>query len=413
MTPRRDSKDGLVLSGGGALGAFGVGVMRALFEGRSPATDHQPLHAEVYTGTSVGAFNAAFLASRGNQPLAAIDELEQVWLRDLANSLGTCGSDAYRLRTAPFTVDPGCLLRPVELFSQGVADAAHWARYAAVRGTAFLTSDNSLQARFIESINLASLVSPRPLYRLIERTISADALRSSPSELAIAVTNWENGSVLILSKEDLLGRYGLRGIAASAAVPGIYPPVELDGTLFVDGAVLLNTPLKPAIKLGADVIHVVYLDPEVVDIPIPRVPDTFSTITRMFWITQGKKVSEDIEEAFEVNVELLALRRQEILSVDFQAVVTDTPPETESVQRVRQGKAYRPLVIHRYRPQEELGKADTTFDFRLRVIEQLLTMGYENAVHHDCEAEGCILPDAVPSTSGAGRGAHTEDRPDA
>ena len=49
----------LVLSGGGAYGAFEVGIMKALFAGRSPATRYRPLEAKIFTGTSVGAFHVA------------------------------------------------------------------------------------------------------------------------------------------------------------------------------------------------------------------------------------------------------------------------------------------------------------------------------------------------------------------
>jgi NTE family protein len=50
----------LVLSGGGAYGAFSVGVIKALFAGRSPSTGYQPLQPGIFTGTSVGAFRGGF-----------------------------------------------------------------------------------------------------------------------------------------------------------------------------------------------------------------------------------------------------------------------------------------------------------------------------------------------------------------
>jgi len=53
------SKQAAILSGGGATGAFEVGVLKALIKGMSPATGNQPLSFDIVTGTSVGAFNAA------------------------------------------------------------------------------------------------------------------------------------------------------------------------------------------------------------------------------------------------------------------------------------------------------------------------------------------------------------------
>ncbi len=54
----------LVLSGGGAYGAFAIGIMKALYAGASPATNYQPLKADIFTGTSVGAFNAAVMVGQ-------------------------------------------------------------------------------------------------------------------------------------------------------------------------------------------------------------------------------------------------------------------------------------------------------------------------------------------------------------
>src|SRR5205823_5044902 len=72
MTPIADSL-ALVLTGGGARGAYQVGVLRCLAR-------HLPKNAfDIITGVSAGAINAAFVASR-NAPLAdVIDELSEVW----------------------------------------------------------------------------------------------------------------------------------------------------------------------------------------------------------------------------------------------------------------------------------------------------------------------------------------------
>ena len=60
-----------VLSGGASLGSIQVGMLRALAE--------RNIHPEVIVGTSVGAVNGAFLASRPFEP-ATVDELAELWL---------------------------------------------------------------------------------------------------------------------------------------------------------------------------------------------------------------------------------------------------------------------------------------------------------------------------------------------
>ena len=60
---------------------------------------------------------------------------------------------------------------------------------------------------------------------------------------------------------------GPRAILASAAIPGFFPPTEVGAQPFVDGGVVLNTPLLPAIDARADILHVIYMDPDVSNIP--------------------------------------------------------------------------------------------------------------------------------------------------
>ena len=64
----RRERVALVLSGGGALGAYEVGVLKALCQGLCPGLGPRKLEATLRVGTSVGAFNAAFLAARVRAP---------------------------------------------------------------------------------------------------------------------------------------------------------------------------------------------------------------------------------------------------------------------------------------------------------------------------------------------------------
>jgi NTE family protein len=49
-------------------------------------------------------------------------------------------------------------------------------------------------------------------------------------------------------------------LMASAAIPGFFPPRKVGENTYVDGGLVMNTPLRPAIDDGADEIHIVYLD---------------------------------------------------------------------------------------------------------------------------------------------------------
>ena len=393
-TPGRASKDAVVLTGGGAKGAYEIGILKALADGRSPATGYQPLEVEILTGTSVGAYNAAFLVSQhGAGARQAVASLEAIWRERVANTVKTCGNGIFRVRDAPLNaLEPGCLARPLEVLADTVEDAGFWARYLAVRGTEFLTSSRqSLENRLLDTVNVAALFDAKPLYKLIDDTVSRAGLGASDKTLTIAATDWNHGKVRLFSRPELAGPVGLRGIAASTAIPGIFPPVSIDGVDYHDGGVLLNTPLKPAITDGADIIHVIFLDPQIVDIPLSQPPNTVDTIYRMFMITSSALFKNDLARAAGIQNELRLHRDLGIISDDFRRVLTDRGANSRVLRRFREKRPYRPLSIHCYRPKTDLGGGAGLLDFSGNFIDRLIAEGYRDAIGHDCEAEGCVL----------------------
>lgn len=398
MTPeardkRRDTA--IVLSGGGAKGAYELGVMRALFEGASPSTRHRPVEAQIFTGTSVGAYNSAFLASQAGVPcLEALDRLEWIWRRRIANTPETCGNGVYRVRGLPFQgLDPSCLERPVDTLAEWARDGLFFANYAFVRGLNLLTSQAPLRARLAETVDVAAFFSTRPFESLVNETIDLDAVRRSDRRLTIATSNWRDGTLRLFSKEDVAHPLGHKRIEASASIPGMFPPVLIEGVPYVDGGVLLNTPLRPAIRLGAEVIHAIYLDPLVENIPFPQLPNTLDTLYRLYAITLAANMKNDILTAQDINA---ALRMVE-------AGIEPAEPDRafrmarRIVERARRGQPYKWVEIHRYRPTTDLGGGGGLLDFREEFIDRTIRLGYQDAVNHDCGGAGCLVLDRPPS----------------
>jgi NTE family protein len=383
----------LVLSGGGANGAYEVGVVRALAEGASPATGFAPLSAHIYCGTSVGAFNATFLAqdwSSGRQAAGALDE---VWRRQVADSLGSCGNGVYRLRGDLLRwVDPACAVHPLNNLLVTAGDAAHLAVFGLVRGLNLLVSAEPLRVRLSDLVDISAFISESPFHALLKATIDLGGLARSPSELRVVSTDWLAGKAVVFDKTDVVSRFGTAAVEASGAIPGIFPPVLLDGKPFVDGALRMNSPLWPAIAAGADVLHVVYLDPDVVEVPLPKLPNTLDTFYRVYVMLIATNMNHDVFKAARVNEGRELAGRLEM---------EETNPKLagltflqDIVRRRRKGRPYRPLVIHRYRPKLPLGNIAGLLDFMAGRIDQLIALGYDDAIHHDCAAEECILPPA-------------------
>jgi len=192
-------------------------------------------------------------------------------------------------------------------------------------------------------------------------------------------------------------RFGTDALLASTAIPGIFPPVPIDGSPCVDGGLLMNTPTKPAIKAGAAVLHVIYVDPMTSEIPFPDLPNTLDTFYRLYTILLAMQVEADVRHAATINEELAALaaasgaRGSQLPAVRARRLVARRRGgETVSGP----DKVYRPLVIHRYRPQTDLGGAEAFLDFSPAVVDLMIRQGYADAVAHDCSDAGCVCPPA-------------------
>jgi len=372
--------EALVLSGGGAKGAYEVGVMKALFAGASPSTGFRVPTVEVFTGTSVGAYNATFLAAQpGASGAAAVASLDQVWRERIANTPAQCGNGIYRVRGLPFQgLSPGCLLHPLEALRELAQDGAFAAGFTLTRSLDVAVSCLPPLARVVETIDLSALVSAEPMDSLVHETIDFSVLLASGKALTIAASNWAEGTLRLFSKADVAA-IGPAAVLASAAIPGMFPPVEVEGVPYVDGGVLMNTPLLPAIRAGADVLHVIYLDPFVDRIPFPALPNTLATLYRLWAILVRTNVDRDIGEAD---------RRS-------RAVVAGSQERLSN----------RVLVIHRYRPSAGLGGAGGLLDFSAAAVDFAIDLGYRDAAAHDCKAAGCSVHTPPASSTGdSGRG---------
>lgn len=188
----RADRVAFAFSGGGPLGAMQVGALKALFE--------FGVTPQIVVGTSVGALNATWTAFDPTPEGAA--GLEKLWL-------GLAEADLF----------PGGRFK------------ASWARFL-VRGNRVF--DNSGIRRLVVS-------------RLGEDVRFEDA----QIPLGMVATELEHGDEELFTS----GRI-LEPLLASTAMPGVFPPVEIDGKAYIDGGVVNNVPIAPAASMGARTIYV-------------------------------------------------------------------------------------------------------------------------------------------------------------
>ncbi|HTO06892.1 MAG TPA: patatin-like phospholipase family protein [Myxococcota bacterium] len=95
------------------------------------------------------------------------------------------------------------------------------------------------------------MVDSGPFERLLTRNMPYRNLEDAEIPVTVVAANVLNGREALLSK----GK-AVPAVLASAAIPGVFPPVKIDGTYYFDGSVASNTPISAALELGAERIVV-------------------------------------------------------------------------------------------------------------------------------------------------------------
>ena len=398
MTDAYGNKQAVILSGGGAYGAYEVGVLKALLSDQMTQAGFTRIDPDIYSGTSVGAINAAVMVSQsgaGIPGFEAVKFLEDAWLNLIADMPQTCGNGAFRFRGDPLRfLNPKCLSDPARLLTELTADGAYLTRDFLTRSVNFFDSPGSLETRALEFVDLAAFVSSEPLYRLVKQIISLDAVLRSNKALRVVAANWHTGEVKIFENKDFTNEQGYQAVLGSAAIPGFFQPQYIAGEPYVDGGVVMNTPLKCALQAGGTILHVIYLDPDIENLPLKVLQNTYNTLDRTIVINNATVTNEDIDTAAWINEGLEAMERAlsgETLSdksmLDFIRVAGQIQKSIE------QSKTYKKLTIHRYHPHHDPGGGGLgILNFNRDRMVRLIETGFNDTINHDCDESHCILP---------------------
>ncbi|MBZ0120292.1 MAG: patatin-like phospholipase family protein [Sandaracinaceae bacterium] len=236
------SSVGVVLSGGGARGAYEAGVLAGIFEVLGlDARSAGPAPFDVFCGTSVGAINAAWLAAHCDRANAEIDGLLRNWLDlDVDKHLRVNPGGIVDLikglsillgRPSSSDAIPRSLLR-IDALEALVRDAMPWER---LQGN---VRSGNVRALIVAALHIAT-----------GRTVLF-------ADLAPGVSYAGSRDMRRVHKN---ARISADHVLASAAIPLIFPSRKIDGTHYCDGGLRFNTPIAPAIRAGADKLVVIPL----------------------------------------------------------------------------------------------------------------------------------------------------------
>ena len=230
------------MPGGGARGAFQVGVLKAIAD-MMPRGSINPFN--ILSGTSAGAVNAVVLATKAKRYRVAVAELERVWGNFRCEQVyRTDNLTMFRssMHWLLSIVSGGLLVSP----PKSLLDNAPL-RSLLSRNVRFPRINEALENGWLDAIAITA-------------ASYSNARSSSFFECRDSFADWTR-----TRRSGIRTNLNLDHIMASIAVPMIFPPVKIDGEYFGDGAMRQATPLSPAVRLGADRILVVGVRDELSD----------------------------------------------------------------------------------------------------------------------------------------------------
>lgn len=234
-------KIALVLSGGGARGAYEAGVLHYIRTALPPKYRYR--HFDIHCGASVGSLNSSFMVAtahdhdyQGKMLRVLWEQVreENIYRRNIKALLG------FITRSSTSVM--------LNLIKGGGRGTPHFPGFL----------DTSPFLPFIDR------VIP---WKMVKKNVNTGLIQA----LSIVATNVFTGRMELFIQKNPNVKYTGDAVThvtdvhaihamASAAIPVVFPTVLINGIAYTDGGLRLNTPLSPAIHLGADAILVIGLN---------------------------------------------------------------------------------------------------------------------------------------------------------
>lgn len=322
-------------------GAYEVGVVAGIMEVLDPEPEAGPVF-QIFSGTSVGAINATYLASNAAQPDHGVERLAEVW-----NSLRL--EDHARVRPfglarlpealARFRAKPGEALGSSLLDSRGIE--------VLVRRTIdWVKLHENIDRGTIDAVMIAALhvVSGRTTM-FTERS---PACHIEPTRDERRATAFE--------------RITADHVLASAAIPLLFPTRRIGAHYYCDGGLRFNTPIAPAIRAGAERLVIVSVRHERSQRELAAVEaadaGAGSELSPVFLV--GKLLNALLLDPVEYDLQVLE-RLNQVMEVLEETLDAD---DLERIQRVwikHRGAPYRRLRKLVFQPSRDLGRVAGDF----------------------------------------------------
>jgi len=375
----KDYKTAIVLQGGGALGAYECGVLKALYECRSG------FEPSAVTGLSIGAVNAAVLAGAKHNPIGTLEDL---W----CNKFST-----------PDIIPRVTQFIP-ESFVPPIMDQ-HVPRNPAM----FNIRPEYIFMPLLAGFYTNSFCDTSPLRETLKEVIDPAKLNDyRKTRVAVTAVNVETGELEVFDNKDGLN---VDHVLASGSLPPGFPMTRIGNNYYWDGGVNSNTPLSPAINCLEDFaakkreVIVVELVPMEGQLP-HNIRDVMSRFFNLIFASKVKldrqlfeKYADYIEFAQDVHILLETLQSNQELKDQINKILSGKK-QGFSVEDIARSDGYRSLAKHKRIDAVTVipfrlttpHLADPS-DFSPEIIAERIRMGYQEAMRQE-------IGNPIPLTNG-------------
>lgn len=333
-----------VFQGGGALGAYQLGIYKALHE-----HDYLP---DWVIGTSIGAINATIIA--GNKPADRVAKLQEFW------------------QLISTRVLPG--------YTPQDDQTRQWYNYISAQTSMFLGQPNMFSPRFnnplFETHGSADTISfyvATPLHKTLEKLVDFDLINSNKVRLTLGAVEVRQGRAIYFdSTKDTIGP---EHVLASCALPPAFAAVKIKDDYYWDGGVLSNTPVQAIIHdpkhvktlcFMANLFDSFGLNPKTLDDVMKRYKDIMYS-------------SQDRAHLYSF-IEIIRLKREMEYLYNKMPIELQQDPEVKKIYEQECNITTMHFVRFLYTaPHNELSSKD--FEFSKLSVDERIQTGYKDGLN--------------------------------
>lgn len=313
---------GLVLQGGGALGAYELGVLERLYEeeGFEPA---------IVSGVSIGAINAAALVGGRGKPLEA---LKALW-------------EEFTIPHLPLLPDQAEQM--MALFGN-----MHFYK---------------MRHDFFQMQSWTHYYDTTPLREALLRHVDFEKLQKAKTKLVITAVDVQTGEIIEFDNDEITVDH----VIASGSLPPGFPMTKIHNRYYWDGGLFSNTPLSPVLKRFSRSEHtrkqliVVNLFPKK-----GNVPTTMAEVEdRRIELNFCNKMMDDIQRMREVNKYLEVIKG---LPKRIRDEIVEHDPSLDITKR----QAIDDIIVIQ---NDDAESSTGHFDFSEKTLQRRYDSGYRDA----------------------------------